>query len=172
MTVEHRPDAAVALLARRRFDVALLALDLGSTDGLALMRALQARSPGLPVLFLVPEGARDRVARAIREGAADCVGTPIVPEEVGVRVPAALAADAGPLTLLAARAALVMAEERSGSRLRGAVGASLGRLAIQIAHELNNPLGGLKLYTSLLERSLAQEGGRGLELARKVARAV
>ena len=284
MTVEHRPDAAVALLARRRFDVALLALDLGSTDGLALMRALQARSPGLPVLFLVPEGARDRVARAIREGAADCVGTPIVPEEVGVRVSAALAAgraardrallealrtallvsgpaatvlarvadaaraamgadvaavfafedgrltrvagddvpeplaavaeeavakgapavrtgegrtalsvpvliqgatsgalavelpgppaDAGPLTLLAARAALVMAEERSGSRLRGAVGASLGRLAIQIAHELNNPLGGLKLYTSLLERSLAQEGGRGLELARKVARAV
>src|SRR5439155_1616926 len=92
MTVEHRPDAAVALLARRRFDVALLALDLGSTDGLALMRALQARSPGLPVLFLVPEGARDRVARAIREGAADCVGTPIVPEEVGVRVSAALAA--------------------------------------------------------------------------------
>ena len=81
-------------------------------------------------------------------------------------------ADADSLALLAARAALAIAEERGGSRLRGAVGASLGRLATQIAHELNNPLGGLKLYTSLLERSLAQEGGRGLELARKVARAV
>ena len=284
MTFEQRPDAALALLARHRFDVALLALDLGSMDGLTLMRAAQARLPGLPVLLLVPQGAHDRVARAIREGAADCVRMPIVPEEVGARVSAALAAaraardrallealrttllvsgpaatvfarvadaaravtgaaaaavfvledgrlarvagddapeplaavaeeavakgapavrtgegrtalsvpvliqgatsgalavelpgppaDAGPLTLLAARAALVMAEERSGSRLRGAVGASLGRLAIQIAHELNNPLGGLKLYTSLLERSLAQEGGRGLELARKVARAV
>ena len=283
MTFEQRPDAALALLARHRFDVALLALDLGSMDGLTLMRAAQARLPGLPVLLLVPQGAHDRVARAIREGAADCVRMPIVPEEVGARVSAALAAaraardrallealrttllvsgpaatvfarvadaaravtgaaaaavfvledgrlarvagddapetlaavaeeamqtgapvartegrtalsvpvliegaasgalavelpgppaDADSLALLAARAALAIAEERGGSRLRGAVGASLGRLATQIAHELNNPLGGLKLYTSLLERSLAQEGGRGLELARKVARAV
>ena len=285
VTFEQQPDAALALLMQRRSDVALLALELGSVDGFALMRAVHARLPGLPVLLLVPRGADDCVARAIREGATDCVGKPIVPEEVRARVSAALIAggaardrallealrtsllvsgpaaavlegvanaareatgaaasavflfedgrlarvagdespatlaavaaeametcapavyaaagrtaqsvpvliegtasgalavegpgppaDAAPLALLAARAALAVAEERGGAYLRRAVGASLGRLATQIAHELNNPLGGLKLYTSLLERNLAQEeAGRAFELARKVSRAV
>src|SRR2546422_2212646 len=92
VTFEQQPDAALALLMQRRSDVALLALELGSVDGFALMRAVHARLPGLPVLLLVPRGADDCVARAIREGAAECIGKPIVPEEVRARVSAALVA--------------------------------------------------------------------------------
>jgi len=284
VTFEPGPDTALALLERRRPDVALLALELGPADGFALMRAVHARLPGLPVLLLVPRGADDSVARAIREGAADCIGKPIVAEEVRARVAAALVAggaardrallealrttllvstprvavleevanaaraatgaaasavflfeagqlvrvagdesatlaalaaeaaetgapaacaaggrtarsvpvliegtaagalavegpgpvaDDAALALLAARAALAVAGDRGAPDVRRAVGTSLGRLATQIAHELNNPLGGLKLYTSLLERSLAHEdASRTLDLARKVARAV
>ena len=285
MAFEREPAAALARLARRRPSVVLLAFQAGSADGFALMRAMHARCPGLPVLLLVPRGADDCVARAIREGAADCVGKPIVPEEIRARVSAALvasaaardraglealsaalalsgplaavlegvanaaraatgaaasavflfedrrlarvagdaapatlaavaaeaaetgvpaaravenrtvrsvpvliegtasgalavegpgpAADAGALVPFAARVALAVVEDRRGSDVRRAVGASLGRLATQIAHELNNPLGGLKLYASLLERSLAQDGlERAREIARKVARAV
>src|SRR2546427_6272622 len=39
VTFEQQPDAALALLMQRRSDVALLALELGSVDGFALMRA-------------------------------------------------------------------------------------------------------------------------------------
>ena len=282
---EHEPAAALARIARRPPAVALLALEVGSPDGLALMRAMHARLPGLPVLLLVPGGTDDCVARAIGEGAADCVGKPIVPEEIRARVSASLvaagaardrvqlaalcatllasgplavvlgevahaaraatgaaasavflfeegrlaqvagdeaaptlaavaaeasktgvatmraaedrtacsvpvliegtasgavavegpgpAADVALLAPFAARVALAVAENRRGTDVRRAVATSLGRLATQIAHELNNPLGGLKLYASLLERSLGQEDiGRAREVARKVARAV
>ena len=94
MAFEREPAAALARLARRRPSVVLLAFQAGSADGFALMRAMHARCPGLPVLLLVPRGADDCVAQAIREGAADCVGKPIVPEEIRARVSAALVAGA------------------------------------------------------------------------------
>ena len=82
-------------------------------------------------------------------------------------------ADLEVLEVLGAGVALAIARDRDRSGMRDRVGSVLGRLATHIVHELNNPLGGLKLYTNLLERSIAKgEVERSLDLVRKVARAV
>src|SRR6267142_1068934 len=65
----------------------------------------------------------------------------------------------------AARAA--RARGRAGHR--GAL-AALGRMATQVAHELKNPLAGLRLYARHLEQRLAKTGdGDGASLAQKIS---
>src|SRR5581483_11763682 len=77
------------------------------------------------------------------------------------------------LAIFAAQAAVALKNAREQSRLRGGALAALGRVATQVAHELNNPLGGLKLYAQLLEDRLAKAGDpQGVDMAQKVGRAV
>jgi signal transduction histidine kinase len=77
------------------------------------------------------------------------------------------------LAIFAGQAAVAVKNTREQSRLRGGALATLGRVATQVAHELNNPLGGLKLYARLLEDRFRKAGdGQGVELAQKVDRAV
>src|SRR5262249_43889559 len=77
------------------------------------------------------------------------------------------------LALFAAQAAVALKTARAQSRLRGGALAALGRVATQVAHELNNPLGGLRLYADLLENRLAKlADAQGVDLAQKISRAV
>src|SRR5581483_6852623 len=77
------------------------------------------------------------------------------------------------LAIFAAQAAVALKNAREQSRFRGCALAALGRVATQVAHELNNPLGGLKLYAQLLEDRLAKAGDpQGVDMAQKVGRAV
>ncbi len=46
--------------------------------------------------------------------------------------------------------------------------AALGEMAAQLAHEIRNPLGGIELYASLLDRSLSEDA-QGRELLSKIA---
>ena len=55
-------------------------------------------------------------------------------------------------------------------RLRSGALAALGRMATQVAHELKNPLAGLRLYARHLEQRLAKTGdGDGAALAQKIS---
>ncbi|TMA39594.1 MAG: response regulator [Deltaproteobacteria bacterium] len=77
------------------------------------------------------------------------------------------------LRLFAAQAAVALNNARELSRLRSGALAALGRVASQVAHELNNPLGGLALYARVLEERFAKAGDEeGVQLTRKVERAV
>jgi signal transduction histidine kinase len=77
------------------------------------------------------------------------------------------------LAIFAAQAAVALKTTHEQSRLRGGALAALGRVATQVAHELNNPLGGLKLYAQLLEERFRKAGDeQGVEIAQKVSRAV
>jgi signal transduction histidine kinase len=77
------------------------------------------------------------------------------------------------LALFSYQAAVALKNAHELSQLRSGAMAALGRMATQVAHELKNPLGGLKLYARHLEKKLGAASDRDLvELAQKIGRAV
>jgi signal transduction histidine kinase len=73
------------------------------------------------------------------------------------------------LALFSSQAAIAIRNSLELERLRSGALAALGRMATQVAHELKNPLSGLRLYARHLEQRL--ERGRDVEsaeLARKI----
>ena len=77
------------------------------------------------------------------------------------------------LRVFASQGAVALGNARELSRLRSGALAALGRVASQVAHELNNPLGGLALYARLLEDRFKTAGDEeGVQLTHKVGRAV
>jgi signal transduction histidine kinase len=77
------------------------------------------------------------------------------------------------LSIFAGQAAVALKTARERSRLRGGALAALGRVATQVAHELNNPLGGLKLYAHIIRNRFQKAGDtEGTEIAQKVDNAL
>jgi signal transduction histidine kinase len=77
------------------------------------------------------------------------------------------------LALFASHAAIALRSSHDLERARSGALAALGRVASQVAHEINNPLGGLKIYANLVGKRLATHGDRhGVDLAGKIGQAV
>jgi signal transduction histidine kinase len=77
------------------------------------------------------------------------------------------------LALFASHAAIALRSSQDLERARSGALAALGRVAAQVAHEINNPLGGLKVYAMLVGKRLATHGDRhGVDLAGKIGQAV
>jgi signal transduction histidine kinase len=77
------------------------------------------------------------------------------------------------LALFSAQAAVAIRNTHELQRLRSGALAALGRMATQVAHELKNPLAGLRLYARHLEHRLERTGDvEGSEIARKISAAV
>jgi signal transduction histidine kinase len=77
------------------------------------------------------------------------------------------------LALFSAQAAVAIRNTHELSRLRSGALAALGRMATQVAHELKNPLAGLRLYARHLEQRLDAGGdGDAAGLARKITSTV
>jgi two-component system sensor histidine kinase HydH len=77
------------------------------------------------------------------------------------------------LAIFSSQAAVALKNTRELERLRSGALAALGRMAAQVAHELRNPLGGLKLFAEYLEHRLGKAGDtKGSEVAGKISREV
>jgi len=77
------------------------------------------------------------------------------------------------LSLFSSQAAVALRSAHELARLRSGALAALGRMAAEVAHELRNPLGGLKLYARHLEERLTRaEDAQGAEIAQKISRAI
>lgn len=77
------------------------------------------------------------------------------------------------LALFSSQAAVALKNTHELARLRSGALAALGRMAAQVAHEVRNPLGGLKLYARVLEQRLTdREDGEGVDVAQRMSRAI
>jgi len=73
------------------------------------------------------------------------------------------------LALFSSQAAVAIRNTHELQRLRTGALAALGRMAMQVAHELRNPLAGLRLYARHLEQRLQKASDRdGETLAKKI----
>ncbi|MEM1340091.1 MAG: response regulator transcription factor [Bacteroidota bacterium] len=82
--------AAMALLDRREFDLAILDVTLPEMDGFTLARKIQEDYPGLPFLFLSARSLKVDVLKGFSLGAVDYLKKPIDEEELVVRINAIL----------------------------------------------------------------------------------
>jgi len=73
------------------------------------------------------------------------------------------------LALFSSQAAVAIRNTHELERLRSGALAALGRMATQVAHELKNPLAGLRLYARHLEQRLAKSDSEGAVLAQKIS---
>lgn len=114
-------------------------------------------------------GGRTVLAAPLRvEGALRGV---LVAETRGAVV--ATAEDLSLLALFASHAAIALKSSVELARARSGALAALGRVAAQVAHEINNPLGGLKMYAHLVATRLEKhDDPHGVDLAGKIDRAV
>jgi signal transduction histidine kinase len=74
------------------------------------------------------------------------------------------------LALFSSQAAVAIRNTHDLEQLRSGALAALGRMATQVAHELKNPLAGLRLYARHLETRLEKNGdAEGAGLAQKIS---
>jgi signal transduction histidine kinase len=77
------------------------------------------------------------------------------------------------LALFSSQAAVAIRNTHDLERLRSGALAALGRMATQVAHEVKNPLAGLRLYARHLEQQLERrDDAAGAEIAKKITSTV
>ena len=83
-------DEALRGVAEREPEVVLLDLRLPDRDGLEVLEAIHAASPGTDVIMLTGHGSIDTAIQSVRMGAFDYVAKPCPLDELEVRIQRAL----------------------------------------------------------------------------------
>ena len=91
VTATADPHAAVVAVDDTRFDLALIDLRMEPTDGIALMEAVHARQPRLPVLIMTAHGTIETAVDAVQRGAFDYLTKPFLRDELRAKIGRALA---------------------------------------------------------------------------------
>jgi DNA-binding NarL/FixJ family response regulator len=138
-------DSALEMLARERWDAALLDLNLPGRDGLALLEDIRRDHPSLPVLVVSAYREEEFAVRCLRLGARGYVTKDSAPDELVAALRKALAGGLYVTSDLAERLAAVVGghlaaashEALSMRELQVLRLVASGRSLKQIAQELN-----------------------------------
>jgi signal transduction histidine kinase len=188
-------ESAVGILRNQDVDVAVIDILLPGKSGIELLKEICGSQKYIPVLMMTGEPDLERVPEILRAGACDYMTKPVVKDTLIEAVSRALdkkhAVDererldqemrshAEELESLiqertrdlqtierANSAALTSLQEKLENSERAAL---LGRAAAQIAHEVKNPLAGLRLYAFHLKSKLARSSGKSeIDLVDKI----
>jgi len=177
-------DSAVGILREQDVDVAVVDIILRGKGGIELLKEISRSQKYIPVLMMTGQPDIERVPEMLRAGACDYMAKPVVKDALieavsraldkkravdeKVRIEREVRAHADELELLVqertrdleaiervTRETMQSLQEKLESSERVAL---LGRAAAQIAHEVKNPLAGLRLYAFHLKSKLVSTG--------------
>ena len=97
-TVEAAVNGEEALLCieRERYQVILLDLQLPGMDGLEVLKRIRSMQPDAAVIIITAHGSIDAAVAAMKQGAADFLQKPFIPDEVRQQVDRLIATQAAP----------------------------------------------------------------------------
>jgi signal transduction histidine kinase len=177
-------ESAVGILREKDVDVAVVDVILPGKGGIELLKEISGWQKYIPVLMMTGQPDIERVPEMLRAGACDYMAKPVVKDALieavsraldkkravdeKIRIEREIRTHAQELELLVqertrdleaieqfSKEAMTSLQEKLESSEKGAL---LGRAAAQIAHEVKNPLAGLKLYALHLKSKLASTG--------------
>jgi DNA-binding NtrC family response regulator len=84
------PRAAISLVDRRHFDLALVDIRLGEADGFDILAHCREHHPGLTVILITGYGTVETGIEALRAGAFDLLTKPLIDQELEMAIDRAL----------------------------------------------------------------------------------
>ncbi|HEX8475113.1 MAG TPA: response regulator [Pyrinomonadaceae bacterium] len=163
---------SAAMVTGAGLDVAVIDINLPRKSGIELLRELQSREPYIPVIMITGEPNLSQIPEIVRAGAYDFIAKPVVKDVLLKAVGRAMErkrlvdekrrleqqikrhAEELEVRVAERTAELVEAHKRLAHQEKIA---ALGRMAAQVAHEVKNPLAGLRLYALHLKTKLADK---------------
>lgn len=165
-------EEALELVKKTTFDLALVDIRMPDLDGFEVLKGMRKAAPDTAVMMITGYASIESAVEAMSQGACDYLVKPCSSEELKLRVARGLEKRALVLKNRQVEKALKeyserleeMVEQRTkelretqAHLIRTEKLAATGRLAASVAHEINNPLEGIKNYLGLLKKKMAQD---------------